>query len=270
MSYLTVDQSRESGLPVEAYEFIGTYQTYRYVNADRRIHFFGEWYEPLPITREEAVYGDQAQDGVEMTLDMPQTAQLIQDYAFNVSPPDLDVTVYRCHIGLNFSVNPIVFWQGPVTGFSIEGDNAKVRIPSILENVFAGNLPNFYFQQSCNHTLYGQFCGLNKNDFTVTATVTDIDGQEVTVDDDGYANNFLKAGVIRIPGVSERRLILSNIDNVIKIFFPFSRLLVGDTVELMVGCDHSIATCRAKFSNGRRFGGFLYIPSDNPFQGSLT
>jgi Phage conserved hypothetical protein BR0599 len=269
MSYVSVDESRQSGLPIEAYEFVGTYETYRYVNSDRRIQFFGNWYEPIPINRDEAVYGDQAQDGVEMTLELPVTAQLIVDYAFNIAPPDLDLTVYRCHIGLDFAVDPIVFWQGPVTGFNVEKDIAKVRIPSILENVFSGNMPNFYYQQSCNHTLYGSLCGLAESSFRVNALVTAINGQLITVDDDGYADNFLKAGMIRIIGSNERRLILSNVANVLTIFMPFSNLLVGETIQLVVGCDHTFTTCKAKFSNGRNFGGFPYIPTDNPFQGEL-
>lgn len=255
---------------MEAYEFVGTYKTYRYTNADRPITFFGEIYLPLSIKREEAVSGDQSQDGVEMTLDLPQTADIIGDYVHSIAPPDLDLTVYRCHIGLNFSVDPIVFWKGPVTGFNIEGDTCKVRIPSILENVFSGNLPNFFYQQSCNHTLYGPKCGISKAAFTVIATVTAVDGQFVTVDSDGYDNNFLKAGIIAVPGFNEKRLILENIDDVIKVFFPFSKLSVGDTVELSVGCDHSKPTCISKFANGRRFGGFPYVPKDNPFQGSVS
>ena len=270
MTYKSVDESASGGLPVEAYEFVGTYRTYRYTNADRIINFFGEDYFPLPIKREEAVAGDQSQDGVEMTIELPQTAEIVIDYALSIAPPDLNLTVYRCHIGLDFTVDPIVFWKGPVTGFNIETDICKIRIPSILENVFSGNLPNYYYQQSCNHTLFSAKCGISKPANTVNATVTVINKQFITVNDDGYADNYLKSGIMAIPGINEKRLILSNVANVIKVFFPFSKLEVGDTVELSVGCDHSFATCKAKFLNGRRFGGFPYIPKDNPFQGNIT
>lgn len=270
MTYQSVDESASGGLPVEAYEFVGTYRTYRYTNADRIINFLGNDYFPSPIKREEAVTGDQSQDGVEMTLEMPQTEDLIVDYALSVSPPDLDLTVYRCHIGLDFSIDPIVFWRGPVTGFNIEIDVCKIRIPSILENVFSGSFPNHYYQQSCNHTLFSTKCGIIKADFTVTATVLNITGQFITVSDDGYADNYLKSGIMAIPGINEKRLILENLANVIKVFFPFSKLSIGDTVELSVGCDHSFGTCKSKFSNGRRYGGFPYIPKDNPFEGSVS
>ena len=270
MTYQSVDESAAGGLPVEAYLFVGTYKTYRYTNADRPLTFFGQTYLPSPIKREEATSGDQSQDGIEMTLEVPQTEQIVRDYALAISPPDLELTVYRCHIGLDFTVDPVVFWRGPVTGFNIEGDTCKIRIPSILENVFSGNIPNFYYQQSCNNTLYDQKCGVSKAANTITAFVTNVSGQFVTVDSDGFDDNYLKGGIIAIPDFNEKRLILENLSDVIKVFFPFSKLRIGDTVELSVGCDHSLTTCRAKFLNGRRFGGFPYIPKDNPFEGSVS
>jgi uncharacterized phage protein (TIGR02218 family) len=269
MTYQSIEESVASGLPVEAYEFVGTYTTYRYTNADRPISFFGQTYQPSPIKREEAVSGDQSQDGVEMVIEIPQTEDIVRDYVFGISPPDLNLTVYRCHLGLDFTVDPVIFWKGPVTGFNLDTDICKIRIPSILENVFSGNMPNFFYQQSCNNTLFDNRCGLIKSSFTITASVLSMSGNQITVDDDGYADSFLKSGIIAIPSFNEKRLILDNISNVITVVLPFSNLVVSDTVELSVGCDHSFATCKSKFSNGRRFGGFPYIPKDNPFQGNI-
>ena len=35
---------------------------------------------------------------------------------------------------------------------------------------------------------------------------------------------------------------------------------VGDTFQLLPGCDHTAATCNGTFDNLARFGGFPYIP----------
>lgn len=270
MTYTSLEESAQSGRPVEAYEFVGTYMAYRYTNADQPLTFFGNVYHPAAITREEAITGDQSQDGIEMVIEIPQTSDIVQDYAFSIAPPDLDLTVYRCHIGLNFSVDPIVFWKGPVTGFNVEEDRARIRVPSILENVFIGNMPNYFFHQSCNHTLFDSRCGVSKAANTTTTTVTAINGGLITVASDGVADDVLKGGMISVPGANEKRLILSNVADVLTVFFPFSRMQVGDSVELSKGCDHSFATCKDKFNNGRRFGGFPYIPKDNPFVGDLS
>jgi hypothetical protein len=39
-----------------------------------------------------------------------------------------------------------------------------------------------------------------------------------------------------------------------------SPVAVGDTFQLLPGCDHTTATCNATFQNLDRFGGFPYIP----------
>src|SRR5690606_2112731 len=46
-------------------------------------------------------------------------------------------------------------------------------------------------------------------------------------------------------------------------------LKVGDTVEILAGCDHTIDGthgCDAKFGNKDNFGGSPAMPSDNPFR----
>ena len=270
MTYSQKENSVSEGAPIEIFKFEGTYRDYLYTNCDRDITFMGETYKAIAIRRDTAVIGDQSQDGQEMTIEMPQTEMIVVDYVFGIAPPDLNLTIYRCHQGLDFDTNAIIFWKGVVTGFNVEGDIAKARVPSILENVFSGNLPNYFYQQSCNHTLYDTRCGIDQALFSSTAVVTAIDGQEITVGSDGFDDGFLVGGIISIPGKNESRMILANSGEVLRVFFPFSNLSVGDTVNLSAGCDHSIATCRSKFNNGRRFGGFPYVPKDNPFEGTIT
>ncbi len=44
-------------------------------------------------------------------------------------------------------------------------------------------------------------------------------------------------------------------------------LAVGVPVSVYPGCDHTLATCSAKFGNVARYGGFPYFPQKNPFGG---
>ena len=44
-------------------------------------------------------------------------------------------------------------------------------------------------------------------------------------------------------------------------------LKAGDAFEAYPGCDHTLATCAAKFGNQLNYGGFPYIPVKNPFTG---
>jgi uncharacterized phage protein (TIGR02218 family) len=43
---------------------------------------------------------------------------------------------------------------------------------------------------------------------------------------------------------------------------PLAPVLIGDTFELIAGCDHTFETCKAKFANGLNFRGFPHLPGD--------
>ena len=50
-------------------------------------------------------------------------------------------------------------------------------------------------------------------------------------------------------------------------------VILGDTFEVVVGCDRSFATCRDRFANVENFGGFPHMPGNDfalsyPNQGS--
>lgn len=44
---------------------------------------------------------------------------------------------------------------------------------------------------------------------------------------------------------------------------PAAQVAIGDTVELVAGCDKSFVTCREKFSNHANFRGFPHIPGND-------
>ncbi len=42
-------------------------------------------------------------------------------------------------------------------------------------------------------------------------------------------------------------------------------LKLGDTVDLILGCDNTYTTCLNKFNNLINFGGFMFLPATNPY-----
>lgn len=57
----------------------------------------------------------------------------------------------------------------------------------------------------------------------------------------------------------------------VTLFNVFSRgqIEVGTKLSLYAGCDKLNTTCNQKFSNILNFGGFPFIPNDNPFTGTI-
>lgn len=257
--------------PVEGYEFVGPFKTYRYTSTELTVSIGGQSYTPKPITRRAIRSGTQEDDNLDLELEVPIDLDIVQDYAFLVSPATLVLTIYRYHEGTNPATDFIVLWKGRVTGFSIAGEIARIRIPSIFSLALTGNIPNRNFQAPCNHVLYDTRCKVVPASFETTTAITVVGANptQLTVTDDGFADGFLAAGEMVNNTTGERRLIVNNVANLVTIAYPFYTVAVGNSVKLRAGCAHSFTVCDTKFANTVNFGGFPYIPGDNPFEGSL-
>ena len=270
---MTVYEDRENsvhdGAPIEAYKFTGTFKTYRLTSADVNTTVNSELYLATVIKRRGIKAGTQNDDNLQLELEVPHDIELVQDYAYSQSPPKLDLEVFRAHRGTDLNTDFILAWKGPVSGFNVTDKIARIRVPSIFNVLLATDAPNVYYQGPCNHVLFDARCQVARASFNTTTTVVSADGNTVFVTADGFPDGDLKAGEFVVNRTGEKRLIMNNAADIITLNFPFVDILVGDTVELTNGCDHSFTTCDAKFSNTLQFGGQPFRPIDNPFEGDL-
>lgn len=269
MAYDDYEDSVESGAPIEGFKFTGSFNTYRYTSHQFDVDIFSETYTAIAISRNAVKATTQNDDGGDLEITVPYDIQLVQDYAFSKAPPNLILEIVRYHEGSDPVTDWVTIWKGIVTNFSVTGRVCRIRVPSIFSVVLRGELPNVYYQNPCNHVLYDTRCALTAASFKTTSTITDIDGNVVTVAADGVADGYLTGGEIVDTTQNERRLIISNISDVITLNFPFYGAEVGDTVEMYAGCDHSYETCGTKFSNQENYGGFPFIPGTNPFEDEI-
>lgn len=270
MPYVDSETSAHDGSPVEGYEFIGTNNTYRYTSVEQGVTINGQPYTPIAGLKRDAIRsGTQDDDSLELEITMPFDTALVREYAYDTSPPDLDVTVYRYHDQDNPASEFIKAWVGRVTGFSVTGKEATIRVPSIFELVMRGEVPSVYYHHPCNHVFADARCkAVQSTQATTIAVITS--GTQIQVADDGHADNFLIAGEMILTSKGERRTIIDNVADLITINFPFSNPEVGDLVTLGSGCDHAYkGDCLNKYNNQLNYGGFPFTPTDNPFQGEL-
>jgi len=85
--------------------------------------------------------------------------------------------------------------------------------------------------------------------------------------DDYFTGGFLEFYYAE-GGYNEIRMINNHTGTLIEMDDVIPTLVAGDTVRIYPGCDHSLATCDAKFSNSLNYGGFPFVPLINPFDGS--
>jgi len=268
-NYTDKEYSPTSGLPIEGFEFAAPNNVfYRYTSSEVERVINGQSFIPISIERGAVKSGTHEDDNLDLQISMPVSTPLIQLYAFDISPPSLIMTLYRYHIGTAAATDWIVLWKGKVTSFTISGQLALLRVPSVFTSFLGGAIPNRYYQAQCNHILYDSRCKVVRASFKTTTTVASIvDRNTIVVVNDGFADGFLSAGDFINNRTGERRTIVNNIFNTVSIVFPFHDVLVGDSVELSAGCPHSALACKNKFNNILNYGGFPYIPTDNPFKG---
>lgn len=272
---MTVYSDREisihDGQPIECYEFIGTYKTYRYTSSDVAITLGGNVYTPYAIKRSKAKAGTHDQDNVQLQLDCPISLTLIKDYGFQITPPSITMNLYRFHRGTDPAVDYVTFWTGPISTITISDNTATITVPSVFAQVMAGAVPSVYYQTPCNHVLFDSGCKVSRGSNMVATTVQAISGDSVQIGSaGGFPDGFFKGGEVADTSHNDRRMIIAHASNLLQVNYPFSNLQVGASVEVTAGCDHAFnGHCKTRFNNQINHGGFPFIPAINPFTEGL-
>lgn len=269
-TYIQSEKSQSRGKPRELYRFEGTYGNYYYTSQQDDVEYDNgdgtgpHVYEAFTLKRSNVKIGTHEDDGLDLTVEMPVSLKLVQDYAFQIAPPKLKLTVYRYHTLAEVKTS----WAGPVLGIKVSKGLATIRSPSILSNVLTGSCPSVYYQTPCNRILFDEGCKVSRNDNTVNTRVRAVStsGTGLSVlSDGGRPDGFFNAGEVLLPS-GERRMIIGHVGNIITINFPFSKIVKNQQCQIVAGCDHAYnGDCKNKFNNQPQFGGFVFIPNVNPF-----
>ena len=268
MTYAITDKSTHAGEPIELYKFAGPVAalTYYYTSYSEDVLYDGNTYVPRAIER-GVIAGATHSDPPELSIVIPASSQLVQEYVFKTPPRSLDLTIYRLHSPTGIVTE---YWKGPITGFNVQGNKASLRSPSILDDPMRTQVPSVYFQGICNHVLYDARCTKVAADYVFNTTISVISGDTVTVtSDDSHVDGYYDAGEIVRVLDGERRMILDHTGNVLTLSAPFRELVVANSVNLYAGCKHTLAACRDDFDNIINYGGHAYIPNINPFLNGL-
>ena len=122
----------------------------------------------------------------------------------------------------------------------------------------------------CVWTLFGRGCGLNQASHQESGTIDAIDGKEITVTTADIINKtgkFWHRGRLELDGI---RISIQDWSDADPTKFYLTRRvpdhwLTEGGILFVPGCDKTIETCRARWSNEERFCGLGYaIPPHNP------
>lgn len=284
MTFISQEESVESGSPIELYRFSNLEDTFTYTSADVPVVFNSQTYEPNEISRTE----DRAETLDEqrrLVVKLPASDPFVRRYIPTLPAQQDTLTVYKQHSTDGGSPETVVLFKGKVTNVAIEGVEALVNVlpeSSVLQRT----IPAQTCRNLCNHVLYDFRCKVAESQFRLDAEITAISSDGLTITVDGGSNvvpftgltlsaqltsdvAFFNGGSLE-RGTLERRMIRESTDlggNTadLVVLLPFTTISVGSSFQLLAGCDHQFPTCRDKFDNEENYGGFPYVPRKNPF-----
>jgi len=125
------------------------------------------------------------------------------------------------------------------------------------------------YQPSCPHVLYGDQCRANKaaatSDFTVQGTATRFINLGAGWNGSDPFRNWLNGLVSWSTDLgTETRMILNAGTNGLTVGSPLRDLEVGDTVSVSLGCARNMLDCKNLHNNLVNYGGFPWLPLENP------
>lgn len=253
---------------IELYKIVSSGVTYNLTSAIKAQTHNAETYDPANIGRAGITSKGElskANLDVRIALDHPLAVALLSSWAETTTT----LTVFSKRTSGTDTI-----WKGRLANIVPEDANVRMVFESIYTSMRRPGL-RARFLKSCRHPLYGRGCFVDPADFAVAATISAIAGLVVTSPEAaGEANGYFTGGMIAAPDgtltyISSHigtSLTLNRISS--SLASAFADEGAGLAVTIYPGCDHSYATCAAKFSNDDNYGGFDYIPTKNPMGGS--
>ena len=202
------------------------------------------------------------------------------DNIATVPLPPLEVTVYRYSV--NDLTDAIHVFSGKATSVVVREQEAVVSFDSMIAQLDKA-IPTTMYQAQCNNKFCDQFCGLDRDTFSLTVDIVSIEpwtsdnysGLKSTkyfVADntvDGFYGwhhhririRLFNGGMAR-DNHGNYSLILENNHDYIVVHAPLD-VVVGDTITLYLACDKTPQGCE-EYGNLSNFVGFPYIPVLNP------
>lgn len=267
MTYATYENSVQRGTPVELYEFVQGTQRWNYASCAEPVIRLGQTFRPSSIKRDRIKQStDVFKNGVRLTF--PRDDEFAGQF-LGFSPENVTaVTILRGH--QDDPDNQFqVYWKGRVLSVRATESQVELECEPIYTSIRRPGL-RAKFEYGCRHVLYGRGCGVNRELYRHDGTVLSLSASlnvEVTGVAGMYPDGYFTGGILVAPDGASR-FIVAHAGGVVTLSRPIRSLGGGQAVRLYPGCDHLRTTCNIKFNNLDNFGGFPWIPSRNPFDGS--
>lgn len=273
MSYEIIARSTDDARPVELYQLTYSGRRWYYTNAGLTMTVNGITYVPLAIEHDSV---EQSDDVLSRGLKVRFGRDVGFADLFNPAPPS--EIVMLTILATNYLVDNefVVFWKGRVLNAEWIDEQKWLELTSQsnFSSLQQQGLRRVY-SRNCPFVLYGNLCRASADAHRDSSAVLEINGLYVTIAAaQGKPDNYYAGGYVvwvnANQGNIEKRMIRASIGTTGQLYlssYPIG-LVGGAVIDAYPGCDHTIQVCKDKFNNADNYGGYPYIPTKNPFNGS--
>jgi uncharacterized phage protein (TIGR02218 family) len=267
MTYETLEESHQSGEPVEIYTFTrGGVVIGRYTSADAAVTVDGNLFSTWPggIQRAEVIITtEQGRSSLRLTVarDFP-IAQILQRRGRSGV---IGVTAQRYHRADASDV--IAFWPG---GRCLMAKRTKSGARELIceprSVSYSRNGLTRKTAPGCQHVLYGPRCRLDQDDWVHATTITALSGNTMSVAsvEAGWPYTGGTVEWTDDDGITDVVFIVEADGTAFVLDLPIYGTAISDAVNIFPGCDWTMNTCHTIFANSENHGGRLNIPKKNP------
>jgi uncharacterized phage protein (TIGR02218 family) len=247
------------GAPFELFWFATADHDWKFTSSDHAITYRGCEYQPEAITRTQS--NQTTVEGGRVTL--PVSNPVVEQFvAFSADTP-MFLVIYRGHEG---DSDVVVNFTGRVNLCRFGDVTAELNC--LDDDVLKGRVPTKPQFPHCNHSLYDSACKVNRELFALQGTIATVDATGAIISVEAAASKadgWFTSGFLETK--EQRRIVLLHAGDTMTLIAPLiGGAKVGDAVTLYAGCARDVETCKTKFNNRQHFGGFPWIPAQNPFK----
>jgi hypothetical protein len=268
VSFAVYEESVESGRIIELYRFAIGSTNYDYTSSESAYTdatVILTTFDPLPMKRGKVEGGRD----FKVEIEMPSTCQFAQRFAFVPPGERTTLTIWATHID-DATHEVVVRFKGIVrgVGFAENCSTAKITAAPMTASLNR-TIPRVTFQALCNRMLYDGRCQVVESTWQRSLVVGSVDGKTITCPGaSAYGADFFVGGYVRHS--AEYRLVLGQVGDVLTLICPFETSPLGASVTAAAGCRGRILEdCQTKFGNEINHGGFVYVPTVNPFESGV-
>jgi hypothetical protein len=177
---------------------------------------------------------------------------------------------------LDTSLGVLLWFYGRVAECDVGRSRIAIKVKSLLNLLAVQQMPRRLYQASCNHVFGDTMCGYDRvsgtnaagvstgiGAVTIAALAGSTQSRIATSFSPNPATAYDEGTITAVSGANggATRTVTALTGGVVCVLKPWlSPVVIGDTFQLLPGCDHTTGTCQTVLQNIARYGGFPYVP----------